>query len=413
MTRPCCCWYRYQVPKVVSAVNQKVQAIATTEISWDLVSAVVQLPSTCKGIEAFATVVQIPELKLQTELGDLELVWADGVKQQQFLALPFAAVHQLLSSQLTKVTSENTVAHTIICWAEQHDPSQEQLQDLVSLVRMRHCTLPYLTTVISSSSCFTRCHDTAELQLAALCCSMSADSIATMVKQQQPVLVKFPAWAADKRPASAMAKLKMVWYVPLTDVQASFNCAQEGLQSLGNVDNKKQARAWQGYDWYMSLELTNDGQVVQDEKKQVKVGLFLRCRAATGTVAEATFCLQAEQTQVQTQVPVVPLGAYVGPPRQVPVAGHAAPPFGGPFGGFGQPAGGFAPALGFGFVAPTVRPEVTATHVFVGSQGWGSRDLFGLGAVGDWATMEGKLRSKSVVHADGCLHLMGEVTAIR
>lgn len=114
--------------------------------------------------------------KLHDELGHLELVWADEQLTQQLLALPAAALKQLLQHDDTRVASENTVAYTVQRWYEaQQDLKAEAAEQLglMQLVRMRWCTHLYVSTVMAQSALFCACFSQAQAAVAALCATNS------------------------------------------------------------------------------------------------------------------------------------------------------------------------------------------------------------------------------------------------
>lgn len=350
--------------KVVTAVNQHIQQLAPAEFEWFTVQAVYELPTSCREMAAFATVCKAAEQKIQEELGDLELVWADwddkdSQKQQYFLSLPYAAMQQLLSSTATKVSSENTIAYSIIQWAEKHKPSKQQLKQLVSLVLLPHCTPSYIATVISKSSCFTECLQHQELHFAALCCTMKLSNIIQLRDLGHHVLRDNPSWAASKRPESTMTSMRYQWNVSLTDIEGLFDEVQEDPD--GDASHYSQSMMWQGVAMYADLSLAKSTE--PNQIAQYELGLYLATEEPAGVVARATYELVA----------------------------HAA--------------GGRQPAPN------DIRRETT--DYFIEGKTWGYGDFFDLGAVSDWMSLEQRLRDRMLLHADNCIHLTVKVTAMK
>jgi hypothetical protein len=100
---------RYGVPKVLAAVTAAFASITPADLQWSTLLALYALPPGCADLDACKDVFAVAGDKLQQELGDLELTWADEAKQQLLLALPQPALLQLLRDDRTRVTSKNTV----------------------------------------------------------------------------------------------------------------------------------------------------------------------------------------------------------------------------------------------------------------------------------------------------------------
>jgi hypothetical protein len=153
---------RYQAPRVFSKVIAALQDISLKDIAWSTVAGIYAFPAGCAEMTAFKPVFEMAANKVQTELGDLELVWqmvnhsrsnithAAGQpsscsstpqggcglqcngslslqeqqlqlqqqRQQQLLGLPLPALKQLLQDPRTKVASENTVWYTVDRWCK-------------------------------------------------------------------------------------------------------------------------------------------------------------------------------------------------------------------------------------------------------------------------------------------------------
>jgi hypothetical protein len=127
---------KYQVSAAVAAVSSALLSLSMEQLQWETVPAVYTLPKAFAEHEAIRGVYQAAANKLQHELGDLELVFADpqGQIQQLFLALPYAAVLQLLQDERTRVTHEDTAAYALVQWLSMHGGkvSNEEMVQLVS-----------------------------------------------------------------------------------------------------------------------------------------------------------------------------------------------------------------------------------------------------------------------------------------
>eukprot|EP00878_Enallax_costatus_P009685 GHUV01010117.1.p1 GENE.GHUV01010117.1~~GHUV01010117.1.p1 ORF type:complete len:537 (+),score=147.08 GHUV01010117.1:220-1830(+) len=226
---------RYEVPKIVKAVGRCLQQVSTADLEWDVVTAVYSLPAGCADMPAYSSIFAAAATKLQAELGDLELVWLrcyaaqqPGSKQQLLCSLPYAAIKQLLKDDRTRVTSENTVFHTIAQWhkAQEPSPSSTQLKELLQLIRLQHCTQLFVATVISESSLAEQCFTAAELRLACAYSShgceahgSGADVQLAFSEGKHPVLNAYPAWTAEPRPKSSLESLQLSLIVPLTKLR--------------------------------------------------------------------------------------------------------------------------------------------------------------------------------------------------
>jgi hypothetical protein len=117
---------RYGVPKVAAAVTAAFASIPPADLQWNTLLALYALPPGCAELDACKSVFVTAGDKLQQELGDLELTWADAGKQQLLLDLPQLALLQLLRDDRTRVTSENTVFYTIQRWwvGQQQQPAR-------------------------------------------------------------------------------------------------------------------------------------------------------------------------------------------------------------------------------------------------------------------------------------------------
>jgi hypothetical protein len=101
---------RYGVPKVLSAVSTAFASIPTVDLQWEAVHAMYALPPGSAKMDVCNSLFEATGEKLQQDLGDLELVWADrsSSKQQLLKALSLGLPLQLLGDHRTRVACENT-----------------------------------------------------------------------------------------------------------------------------------------------------------------------------------------------------------------------------------------------------------------------------------------------------------------
>jgi hypothetical protein len=138
---------RYGVPKVLAAVTAAFASIPPADLQWSTLLALYALPPGCADLDACKSVFAVAGDKLQQELGDLELTWADAEKEQLLLSLPQPALLQLLQDDRTRVASENTVFYSIHRWWSQQQvqvavsgaaaPAEGDMRALLQLVRMQ------------------------------------------------------------------------------------------------------------------------------------------------------------------------------------------------------------------------------------------------------------------------------------
>lgn len=118
---------RYSVQKVLVAAASAIAAIPQADLAWQTVMAMYCLPpgaaaaAGCNGAgttgstgsASLERMYAACSAKMQLVLGDLEVSVADPEKWQQLLALPYAAVKQLLEAPDTRAASEHTVYYVI------------------------------------------------------------------------------------------------------------------------------------------------------------------------------------------------------------------------------------------------------------------------------------------------------------
>jgi hypothetical protein len=354
---------RFEVPKMQAVVAAAFSTVELQQLEWDTALQLLDLPPSCAQQSEFKAVQQLAVQRLQQQLGDLEGVWADKVQQQLLLKLPFTALLQLLQHAETRVATENTVVYTIERWYNAQPAAArvvEQLKQLMRCVRVQQCTHYFAGTVMPQSSMVQRCFEQSEILLMHVLCTPDASGkISTLQSNaQSPALGKYPAWSAEKRPASANPPV-IEWRLPLEKVQAA---VEKHISSIAphadittNID-------------------VSDSYIVHGQPLQ----LFAQVRGGSssndsrGTVSLCPFI----------QLQDLPANAV----RKVSgtIAFTAAP---------GSTAG--RPGQ-----APGVRSRTF--NSFLSSQrGMGYADLADLGAVASWQAAEAALRWKQLVHVGG------------
>uniref|UniRef100_A0A383W8I4 BACK domain-containing protein n=1 Tax=Tetradesmus obliquus TaxID=3088 RepID=A0A383W8I4_TETOB len=364
----------YGVPKVIGAAAAAFDSIVSADLQWETVQARYALPPGCAELDACKPLFEAAGEKLQDELGDLELAWADASKQQLLLGLPQPALLQLLQDDNTCVASENTVFFTISQWCrQQQQPAQQQQQqqqqeavamsakhDLLKLVRMQHCTGLYATAVVARTRLAQSLFSAAEIAEACVLASAGKRSqVAQTLLEHSPAVARFPAWKAAKRPASAMRQLDMQWQLPLQQLQEA---VQQHLQHKLKMHYLLSTRhTWQGTCFMLKVEVTTD-----TAAPRTQLGLYIRMLdVPSGGVRSATYKLSIA----------------------------AAP---------GSQAGNTKPDIELG----------PLTYTWTNEKGRGNNKLVTFDALSNWQQAEAKLRQLGLVHSDGCLHLRGLVTNI-
>jgi hypothetical protein len=163
----------FGVPKVLAVAAAAVAAVPAVQLDWDTALQLLQLPRSCALQPDFKAAHQLALCRMIQQLGDLEKVWSSDALQQQLLALPFGALLQLLQHEDTRVATENTVVFTIERWQRAQGAGQgrrEQVQQLVQLVRMRHCTPDYAGTIMPHSRVVRHSIERSAVPLMRECC---------------------------------------------------------------------------------------------------------------------------------------------------------------------------------------------------------------------------------------------------
>jgi hypothetical protein len=357
---------RFEVPKVQAVAAAAFSRVELQQLQWNTALQLLDLPPSCAQQPEFKAVQQVAVQRLQQQLGDLEEVWADKQLQQLLLRLPFSALLQLLQHAETRVATENTVVYTIERWYEAQPAAAqdvEQLQQLMHLVRVQHCTHYYAGTVMLQSSLMQLCFDQSELVLIPLLCSPHENDMSSLLQYSMecPALAKYPAWSAEKRPASAKQP-EIEWRLPLDQVQAAL---EQLLPLLGNGNRStdiaiSSTYILQGQPTCLTAILS--GSSSGDSSNSTSPQLMLGA------------CLDLEDLPVNavrkvsaTFKVIKAASSTAGDPLQATVGS-----------------------------SKTFKPTIMSVQV-----GKGFTDLVDLGAVASWQAAEAALREKQLVHAGG------------
>jgi hypothetical protein len=403
---------RFEVPKVQAAVLGAFSAVTAAQLEYQTAQDLLCLPASCAQQQGVAAVQRLAVQRLQQDLGDLEVNWNSEQLQQQLLQLPFQALLQLLQHDGTKAASENTVVYTVQRWYQhklEAERSEEQLKQLLQQVRMRHCTSLFVSTVMTQCPLVCSCFSTQELGLAWQC--SIEDGFTVLQKAKSSVLETYPAWGANKRPASSMQQ-RLEWRLPLDDLQAQvqqfLSDSNEAVWLTSDKTLLLQGQPCQLIVKLCSNGSSNAGSIAgSSEGQPLFIGLYLQLKdLPLGVVRQVKFSL-----------------TVVACPQTVTAAAAAAPlAFGGGFGGgFG------APAFAFGAVPAeraVAQPTSVSTNICLGSlcnsslcnagfKSCGNDKMLVLDSIGSWQQVEQALKQRQLVHPASTFGVGGRHLVLR
>lgn len=356
---------RYEVPKVQASAAKALHAAPTADWPWQTVLDALSLPPSCTDQPSFKPVVNAAVTQLQQKLGDLEAVWADAELQQLLLGLPATALLQLLMDDNTCVTSEHTVVYTIMQWHQQQPVANRliaQLKLLLQQVRMQHCSLHYINTVMMQDELVLKCFSIQELALASLCSSAAKD----LQDADHPVLEQYPAWTAEKRPASAHPQI-IDWKLPLDALK------QLVEQHLADGE---------------AAELESDVQVLQGQQLSISIEA-----AAEEPDSEAS-----EASEDDSSDPGFALGVYLQLAQ--------------PIGACRQLTWTISAAVAAARKSWFTKGPMTKAGLAHGP-GWGFGDFFGMSGARSWEDAVRVLQDEHLVHDDNSVHLRMELKSMQ
>jgi hypothetical protein len=259
----------YGVSKVVAAVGSHFQL---ETMSLHTAAALLGLPDACFASEAFSKVQQAAADKLQQELGDLEVAWADKDKWVQLMLLPFGALLQLLRDKRTRAASEDTAVCTAQYWLrcnpaptdnqqeQQQQQQQEQQQQLAGVLRPPHCMATFLASLAGCRTMFevdtSWVYGSSPVVLVDLL-ALSSASRRRWEHHLESEYVDKPAWHLPPRPASAATQVRKSWHLPLAELQQLFEDSRQPDAKPCQADSA--TSHWCGRHWYVSITVDATG----------------------------------------------------------------------------------------------------------------------------------------------------------
>jgi hypothetical protein len=278
----------YCVPKAAAFAAEAVtRATAGGHLAWQDVAALLSLPGTCLHLPACHDIQQMAVEQLRQQLGDLEAVWLDSDKTQRFLSLPHAGLQHLLEGGATAVTSEDTAVYSVGRWLETHPGTpQGQVDALVQLLRLPHCTPNYLAGIVATPGHWLHGSSVSKRDLALAAC-LATTCTETMYDEgrhqcdgpyyeegegcamdwpprQLPSsawMQLHPAWSRCPRMISAITSLPLSWDVPLSRVQQLHGKAQQ--ERVHQLAVCSEIRIWQGRSFALALGVNTGGSTLE------------------------------------------------------------------------------------------------------------------------------------------------------
>ncbi|KIZ03475.1 hypothetical protein MNEG_4484 [Monoraphidium neglectum] len=185
---------------------------ATGPLHWDTVTAVYRLPPALADNPVLKPLFDAAAFGLHQRLGDLDAAWLDTSCRAQLLALPFAALRQLLSDERTRVSSENTVVYTVAAWVKQNaSSSAEQHAELAQCVRAPRLTPLYSAAfgaqlLTSWSPAISAADMHYALASAGLPAADKAKAMSDLLQYSHLPLARHAAWRLLQRPTSRVTE---------------------------------------------------------------------------------------------------------------------------------------------------------------------------------------------------------------
>ena len=343
----------YSVHKVGFAACSSLSKLSIADLEWNTATAVFDLPESCSQLEPFDNVKAAAVSKLQGELGDLDVVWSgksgdqQQQRQQQLMGLPFAAIHQLLTDEQTKASSEDTVFYTMSRWVEANPASSPaQRKQLAAALRMPHCSPTYLASTVLADSSWLRQFYPCSTDLFRVCVMAGASSSSGRTSTSKllqdvrhlPSFKANAAWSLPKRPVSDIKSWEMSWHVPSETLRLAFEAARDSPEEQ---DLASPWHVWQGREFCLDLEWRFE------PPSKSGLGFYLMLQGSQEVVVQ--FLLRAHKTSGRCK-------------------------------------------------------EVEFDDVIDDENGMGDLDFFRLDPVSSWEAVQQKLQAE-MVHSDGCLHL--------
>ena len=289
----------------------------------------------------------------------------DGVslaRHELLLGLQYSVFKHLLTVHELSVSSEDTVYYTLTRWLEAHpETTQEQMEELVGLLRLPNCTPNFLSSTVCAASGWIRQHNLIgmdDLLVACTACGSKDDMSIHWGgsgggggggSSPPDYIRRNPAWENGPRGLSDVTSLQLSWDVSVAEIEA-------GLESSGAAKEvelqQQEKKVWQGRD--LALEL----QITAGDISHVHIGLVY-CPSLTGAATSRTY-----------------VKGWVGMEKN---------------------DGGEQPLMG------KVKGNIVEDGDGLWMSKWTKGDVVG------WPALLKRLKEKKYVHGDGCLHLRGEV----
>jgi hypothetical protein len=286
----------YDVSKVVAAAAEAMGRLRPEQLTAEAISAVLLLPDSCLELDCFKQVKVKAGDQLQQQYGDLEVVWGDEDKAEQLLALPYAAILQLVQDSRTRVASEDTIVYTIGRWLEEHpDTSSEQKEQLADTVRLPLCSATFLSSSDATAWLLEAGYTEQDLRTA---CVLQGKT-----KKQQAAWVSTycesrTAWNLQRRASTTKWDGKLVWKVSLADVRSTFD-KQADSEGVRRMHQPAASCIWHGREWPLYFQFDGDSN---------SIGMYLQSfndtRATVNGVLKASRTA-GEPLQVELQAALV------------------------------------------------------------------------------------------------------------
>jgi hypothetical protein len=256
----------YGVGKVVTAAADQLHQISMDAMPLNIAAAVFELPEACLALPAFEMVCQTAADKLQQELGDLEVVWADTLKRETLMSLPLEALLQLLRDDRTQVAGEDTAVFTAMVWLNEHPAAVSRAPQLLAVLRLPHCT----PTHLSQPPIRSRLREWGLSEDEACdVCAMAALPDRRSARWVELSYSNRAAWLLPRRPVSCVKQVQVQWQTSLGDLQSAFELTmRDGRYRL--LPPEISGVVWNGRVW-------RGGVFVSNNPLQGEFGMYVSC----------------------------------------------------------------------------------------------------------------------------------------
>lgn len=364
------------VDQLIAAVCEAAEQLPSDDLDFDTALGLLKLPPDCSCPQLWKQLAAKATSMLLRKFGDLDMIWECCDLENQLASLPHALLLQLVQSDYTRVANESTVVYVILQWWDKQpqsykDEHLEQLKQLMQQIRMQHLSQLFIGTVMMRDKTVLSCFSTSELAIACLC----SDHGNMMAMQQAncPELNIYPAWTAEKRPASKRQKI-LEWKLPLPKLQEAVMCLKKG-KAFSDIYGTWEVLQGRALQLYLQVELVPSGD--NNSEQQLQLGVFL-ARYEWGSpdfFPGGGICRIYCKFIIIKAVADADLHSSKKPCEDVcrgpSEAGYSD----------GQPS-------------------------------WGYINMLSFKSFNQWSDVEAVLRDKGLVHADECLHIQAEILRI-